>query len=55
MALFGSDWLDNYDPMKEYEMNILHREDDKEDNYKPIGLHLDEDYDSMKEYEQKLH
>ena len=55
MALFGSDWLDNYNPMEEYEMNILHRKDDKEEYYRPIGLHLDENYDPMKEYEQKLH
>lgn len=55
MALFGSDWLDNYDSMKEYEMSISHRKEDKESDYKPIGIHYNKDYDSMKEYEQKLH
>lgn len=55
MALFGSDWLEDYDSMEEYETNIFHRKDDKEEYYRPIGLHFDEDYDSMKEYEQKLH
>lgn len=55
MALFGSNWTEDYDSMEEYEMNISHRKDYTEEYYRPIGLHLDEDYDSMKEYEQKLH
>lgn len=60
MALFGSDWLDDYDSMKEYETHVdgmsfaeeyMHVKYDK-----PIGapIHLEDDYDSLKEYEQKL-
>lgn len=35
MAIFGSDWLDDYDSIREYENNH----------------HTDESYDSMKNYE----
>jgi hypothetical protein len=58
MALFGSDWLDDYDSMKEYECSIIHNEDDESIPYdKPIfaPIHNDEEYDSLKEYERKLH
>lgn len=58
MALFGSDWLDDYDSMKEYECSIIHNEDDESIPYdKPIfaPIHDDEEYDSLKEYERKLH
>ena len=60
MALFGSDWLDDHDSMKEYETHVggmsfaeeyMHVKYDK-----PIGapIHLEDGYDSLKEYEQKL-
>lgn len=57
MALFGSDWLDDYDSMKEYESSIIHNEDDESISYdKPIFAPIhDEEYDSLKEYERKLH
>ena len=59
MAIFGSDWLDDYDSINEYETHIGRSSDDVLYGYddKPIGapIHLDEEYDSMKEYEKKLH
>ena len=58
MALFGSDWLDDYDSMKEYEFSTIHNENDESMHYdKPIfaPIHDDEEYDSLKEYERKLH
>lgn len=57
MALFGSDWLNEYDSMKEYEFSTIHNEDDKSIPYdKPIFAPIhDEEYDSLKEYERKLH
>lgn len=57
MTLFGSDWLDDYDSMKEYEFSTIHNEDDESIPYdKPIFAPIhDEEYDSLKEYERKLH
>lgn len=58
MAMFGSDWLDDYDSMDEYETKITHHKESNNDEYdKPVfaPIHNDEEYDSMKEYEQKLH
>lgn len=58
MAMFGSDWLEDYDPMDDYESSITHHNELKNDeNDKPVfaPVHNDEDYDSMKDYEQKLH
>ena len=31
MALFGSSWLENYDPMKEYDTHISHRTYEEQD------------------------
>ena len=59
MAFFGSDWLEDYDSMNEYEFRIGGSSDAVWYEYddKPIGgpIHLDNEYDSLKEYEQKLH
>ena len=58
MALFGSDWLEDYNSMDEYEFHIGGSSDAVMYAYdKPIGspIYLDEEYDSLKEYEQKLH
>lgn len=57
MALFGSDWLDDYDSMKEYECSIIHNDDENIPYDKPIfaPIHNEEEYDSLKEYETKLH
>jgi hypothetical protein len=59
MAFFGSDWLEDYDSMNEYEFCIGKSTDAGiyESYDKPIGgpIHLDDEYDSLKEYEQKLH
>ena len=58
MAFFGRDWLEDYDSMDEYEFHIGGSSDVVIYTYdKPIGgpIHLDDEYDSLKEYEQKLH
>lgn len=59
MAFFGSDWLDDYDSMEDYEFHIGRSRDvSTYENYdKPIGspVHIEDDYDSLKDYEQKLH
>lgn len=59
MAFFGSDWLDDYDSMGDYEFHMgCSSNVDFYKNYdKPIGapIHIEDDYDSLKEYEQKLH
>ena len=59
MAFFGGDWLEDYDSMNEYEFHIGGSSDAVwyESYDKPIGgpIHLDDEYDSLKEYEQKLH
>ena len=57
MALFGSDWLEDYDSMKEYETHIggvSFAEEYMSIKYdKPIGapIHIEEEYDSLKDYE----
>ena len=62
MTFFGSDWLEDYDSTDEYEFRISGSRDAVYYEYygyddKPIGgpIHLDNEYDSLKEYEQKLH
>lgn len=58
--MFGSDWLEDYDSEKEYEMHIgpmSFAEEYMSIKYdKPIGapVHLDEEYDSMAEYERGI-
>lgn len=57
MAFFGSDWLDDYDSMEEYELRIGHSNEKVRDYYdKPIGapIHIEDDYDSMEEYEKGI-
>lgn len=58
MAMFGSDWLDDYDSMKEYETSIGGFKDDEnhENDYdKPCipGIHI-EKYDSLEEFESNI-
>ena len=58
MAFFGSDWLEDYDSMDEYEMSIgRSRYKYKNDDYdKPSfpPIHLEEEYDSLTEYESGI-
>jgi hypothetical protein len=57
MAIFGSDWLDDYDSMREYETNVGFSNTVKSHNYdKPIfsPIHIDDDYDSIYEYEHNI-
>lgn len=55
MAFFGSDWLEDYDSMDEYEFRIGGSSDAVYYEYydKPIGapIHIEEGYDSLKDYE----
>lgn len=57
MAFFGSDWLEDYDPTDEYEFRIGGSSDAVYYEYygydKPIGapIHIEEGYDSLKDYE----
>ncbi len=58
MAMFGSDWIDDYDSMKEYETSISSAKDDEnyENDYdKPCipGVHI-EDYNSLEEFESNI-
>lgn len=56
MALFGSDWLEDYDPMEEYE-NHHHFSDENYDpmkEYENYHHFSDEDYDPMDEYESGI-
>ena len=50
MALFGSDWVEVYDSLYEYETHVggMRTKYDK-----PIGapIHIEEGYDSLKDYE----
>lgn len=53
MAIFGSDWLEDYDPERDYEFSVVRTSRDEDDSYdRPIcpPVHI-EDYDSLKEYE----
>ena len=57
MALFGSDWLEDYDSLYEYETHVggmSTAEEYMRMKYdKPIGapIHIEEEYDSLKDYE----
>lgn len=58
MAFFGRDWLEDYDSMSDYEMNIgMGTRDYKNDDYdKPIcpPIHIEDDYDSLDDYESGI-
>jgi hypothetical protein len=58
MAFFGSDWLEDYDSIDDYEMKIgMSRYKYKNDDYdKPSipPVHLEYDYDSLAEYESGI-
>lgn len=57
MAFFGSDWLDDYDSMDEYEFRIGGSNDVvlyEYDNPIVRPIHLEDGYDSLKEYEQGI-
>ena len=60
MALFGSDWLEGYDSLYEYETHVggmSTAEEYMRMKYdKPIGapVHIEDDYDSMEEYEKGI-
>ena len=57
MAIFGNNWTDDYDSMREYESN--HHKDEYYDTMKnyECGIkpfHNDSEYDSMEEYEHGI-
>ena len=60
MAFFGSDWLEGYDSLNEYETHVggmSTAEEYMRMKYdKPIGapVHIEDDYDSMEEYEKGI-
>lgn len=60
MAFFGSDWLEDYDSLYEYETHVggmATAKEYMEMKYdKPIGapIHLEEEYDSLAEYESGI-
>lgn len=57
MAFFGSDWLEDYDSTREYEMRIGGPSYDKDEYYdKPIGapVHIEDGYDSLEDYEKGI-
>ena len=57
MAFFGSDWLEDYDSMDEYEFHIGGSSDAVLYGYdEPCipPIHLDHEYDSLAEYESGI-
>lgn len=57
MALFGSDWVDEYDSMTEYETHIGGSKEYIRYEYdNPVfrPVHLDENYDSTENYEHGI-
>lgn len=60
MAFFGSDWLEGYDSLYEYETHVGGMSTAEEyirmKYDKPIGapVHIEDDYDSMEEYEKRI-
>lgn len=57
MAFFGSDWLEDYDSMDDYEFRIGGSSDAVWYEYdKPVcpPIHIEDGYDSLKEYEQGI-
>lgn len=57
MAFFGSDWLEDYDSMDEYEFHIGGSSDAVLYEYdEPIvrPIHLEDDYDSLKDSESGI-
>lgn len=58
MAFFGSDWLEDYDSLEDYEVHIggPNYKDEEIDYDKPIcpPIHLEDGYDSLGEYEDGI-
>lgn len=56
MAFFGSDWLEDYDSMDEYEFRIGRSKDEETEYDKPVcpPIHIEDDYDSLTEYESGI-
>jgi len=58
MALFGSDWLEDYDSLEEYETHVggPNYKDEEIDYDKPVcpAIHLEDDYDSLDDYENGI-
>ena len=57
MAIFGSDWLDGYDSMAEYETHVGgSKEYTRYEDGNPIirPVHLDAEYDSIENHEHGI-
>lgn len=57
MAFFGSDWLEDYDSIDEYEFHIGGSKDDIQYEYdKPVcpPIHIEDGHDSLTEYESGI-
>lgn len=60
MAFFGSDWLEDYDPTDDYEFRIggssdaVYYEYYEHDEPVCAPIHIEDDYDSLAEYESGI-
>lgn len=58
MAFFGSNWLEDYDSLEDYEVHIggPNYKDEEIDYDKPIcpPIHLEDGYDSLDDYENGI-
>lgn len=58
MAIFGSDWLEEYDSLEDYEVHIggINWKGEEIDYDKPIcpPIHIEDDYDSLDDYENGI-
>jgi len=58
MAIFGSDWLEEYDSLDDYEVHIggIDWKDEIIEYDKPVcpPIHIEDDYDSLDDYENGI-